>query len=572
MVRLYSPSLAIFGSVLDLFPLSGCPIDHPFNNEKLTANTSDASAPRPTAHLLQDINLIDEISHITHERIPERVVHAKGAGAYGQFKCTSDDIQKYTDANFLSMKDKTTKLLVRFSTVFGERGFADTVRDTRGFAFKLYTEEGNLDWLFFHPAVFPIRDPAMFPSLVHATKRNPSSNLHDPDMFWDFFNNNIPGYNMLVRFFTDRGTPFSYEDVKIASVNTYTYTKASLFKDDEYHFVRINLEPEQTKSGMTLEMATEMAGRDSDFHTRTLYDNITNGIYPTWKVWAYIIGPSDVDKVGMNIFDATKVLPEPDGKNGVTKIEIGEITLNGNPENSFTEIEQAAFNPANLVPGWDLSPDPILQIRSFAYGDTQRYRLGVNHDQLPPNAPKGDVVWNPERRDGAGSQFNYGSTPNYVGKRTKIVTPARRQRPYLDWDLTKARVERSLSAEDPADWKQPADFWNKDLLTDPEYQYSDMDPEKEKAADEYGITYSQYILVFNIANHLSAASDDVRMATYMIFSKIDPKLGDTVMQETQKVLKSRKTLRFGSHPDQTNSTLPAVAPSLAIQGNVFRKM
>ncbi|KAL3477063.1 catalase-like domain-containing protein [Aspergillus californicus] len=557
-------------TIVDLFPLSGCPIDHPFNNEKLTSGDASASAPRPTAHLLQDINLIDEISHITHERIPERVVHAKGAGAYGQFKCTSDEIQQYTNADFLSENGKTTELLVRFSTVFGERGFADTVRDTRGFAFKLYTEEGNLDWLFFHPAVFPIRDPAMFPSLVHATKRNPSSNLHDPDMFWDFFNNNIPGYNMLVRFFTDRGTPASYEYVRIASVNTYTFTK-----DDAYHFVRINLEPEQTKSGLTLEMATEMAGRDSDFHTRTLYENIRKGAYPKWKVWAYIIAPSDVDKVGMNIFDATKVLPEPNGTNGITKIEIGEISLNRNPENSFTEIEQAAFNPANVVPGWDLSPDPILQIRSFAYGDTQRYRVGVNHDQLPPNAPKGDVVWNPERRDGAGSQFNYGSTPNYVGKRTTLKIPTRRQRPYLNWDLTEARVERSLSAEDPDDKKQPADFWNNDLLNDPEYQYTDMemDPNKKKKADDYGIKYSQYILVFNIANHLSGVrSDDVRMTAYMIFSSIDNKLGEVVMQETQKLVKSRRTLRFGNHPDETNSTLPAVAPSLAIQGNVFQKI
>lgn len=214
--------------------------------------------------MLQDINLLETISHVTHERIPERIVHAKGTGAYGEFEVTRD-ITQYTSADFLNQIGKKTRLFCRFSTVSGGRGSADTVRDTRGFAFKLYTEEGNLDWLFFSEPVFPIRDGGKFPSFMHCQKGVPKNNLFSSSAFWDFFNNNSEAFHALMMIFSDRGTPESYQNSKIYGLNTYKFTKK-----DSYYYVKIHLKPVNGVKNFTREQATTKAGEDADYEPQSL--------------------------------------------------------------------------------------------------------------------------------------------------------------------------------------------------------------------------------------------------------------------------------------------------------------
>ena len=218
--------------------------------------------------MLQDINLLETISHATHERIPERIVHAKGTGAYGEFEVTKD-ITQYTSADFLSKVNKKTPLFCRFSTVTGGRGSADTVRDTRGFAFKLYTEEGNLDWLFFSEPVFPMRDGGKFPSFMHCQKGVPKNSLFSSSAFWDFFNHNSEAFHALMMIFTDRGTPQSYQDSEIFGLNTYKLTKPG-----SYHYVKIHMKPESGVRTFTRKQATQKAGEDPDYMSRSLFDVI----------------------------------------------------------------------------------------------------------------------------------------------------------------------------------------------------------------------------------------------------------------------------------------------------------
>ncbi|EYE90054.1 heme-dependent catalase [Aspergillus ruber CBS 135680] len=494
---------------------NGCPIEDPQVSESVS---KQCGKNRYASQLIQDINTIDTISHITRERIPERYVHAKGAGAFGKFKVTKD-ISAYTDANFLNMVGKTTRLFARFSTVGGEKGSADTVRDTKGAAFKLYTEEGNLDWLLFNPEIFLIRDPAKFPSMVHATKKHPQTNLGSADMFWDFFNHNPEAYNTLIRLFTDEGTPKSYANLNYFSVNTYTFTKHDERKP--FHFVRIKITPDPAPKDpyYNKEQALTEAGKDPDILTRELYDRISQDTFPKWKVFAQIIDPAEANNSDVNIFDATRVLPE-------TKFnwtEIGEITLDEPPQNFFSQVEQAGFNVANVVPGWDISPDPILQIRLFAYGDTQRYRLGINNDQLPVNRPQ-SYVYSPTRRDGAHNVTNYAGQKNYINgdenKKTKFSN-----RSFVGWE---GKVQRFKTKFDDSDWKQPQQFW-----------------------EGYGKNNKPNFDTFvgNVTSHLGAVDDPaIQQSTVDNFNKIDKALGDAIKKELER----RKV------PNNRHATLPGV--------------
>ncbi|KAH8652862.1 catalase-like domain-containing protein [Ilyonectria robusta] len=477
-----------------VFTLSnGCPIRDPLLGEQVEKPGQN----RYASQLMQDLNLIDTLSHVTRERIPERYVHAKGVGAFGEFELTTPDLKKYTDAKFLHQTgvNKKTRLFARFSTVAGERGYPDTVRDTKGAAFKLYTEEGNLDWAFLNPDIFFIRDPVKFPSLSHSTKRDPATNLPDPNMFWDYFNNHPEGYNALMRIFSDEGTPKSYSRMKISSVNTYTFTKKNPDTNTwTSTFVKLRLvpdpEPDQDKDYFSLDEAATMAGKDPDYLTRRLYDEINSNNKPTWNVYAQIIDPTKQGDGYYNIFDATKVVPD---SQCTEVIKIGKITLNENPQNFFSQVEQAAFNPANVVPGWDISPDPVLTIRLFMYGDTQRYRLGVNNDQLPTNKPADNVkVWTPTRRDGAHNINNYGNARNYLRK-DESQEPEHYNASYLNWE---GRVVRFKSEVDDQDWQQCADHWK---------QLSNMQKNH---------------FITNVASSLSTASVVVQGQTTEIFKKI----------------------------------------------------
>ncbi|KAL9110161.1 MAG: hypothetical protein Q9227_005221 [Pyrenula ochraceoflavens] len=446
--------------------------------------------------LLEDLNLLDIISHITHERIPERLVHAKGAGAFGEFEVTHD-LSEITSAAFLNKVGKKTPLFARYSTVAGEKGSADSVRDTRGFAFKLYTEEGNLDWVFFSTPVFLIRDPAKFPSLVHAQKRDPSSNLKDPTMFWDYFNHNAEGYHTLMFVFSDRGTPVSYRYADIFSINTYKFTKP----DGSFKYVRIHLKTDQGVKNLTEGESTTISGKDPDYFTRDLYDAIEKGNFPSWTVYAQIIDPLEAERYHINIFDATRTISQKD----FPLVPFGKIRLNRNPLNFFTEVEQSAFSPANIVPGWDLTPDPIIQIRLFAYGDTQRYRLGVNFPQLPTNRPF--YAYNPTKRDGAANTMNYGDLPNYIPsiKAPPIVQAAQYEQRAAHEEFVGRAVEFETFVTD-ADFEQPRIFW-RDVLGRQEGQQANF--------------------VHNVAVDL-----------YAVFRKIDQELGEWIERETEAQVKA----------------------------------
>ena len=403
--------------------------------------------------MLQDINLLETISHATHERIPERVVHAKGTGAYGEFEVTHD-ITKYTSADFLNKVGKKTRLFCRFSTVSGGRGSADTVRDTRGFAFKLYTEEGNLDWLFFSEPVFPIRDGGKFPSFMHCQKGVPKNNLFSSSAFWDFFNNNSEAFHALMMIFSDRGTPQSYQNSKIYGLNTYKFTTR-----DSYCYVKIHLNPVNGVLNFTREQATTKAGEDPDYMSRSLFEDIEKGTLPKWTVHAQIVEPDMVTTLngkGINIFDATKVIPVDD----CPLMEFGTITLKENPTNFFSEVESVSFSPTAIVPGWDVSPDPILQTRLFAYGSAARYRLGINFNQSKVNQPK--YSYNPTKRDGTGNIDNLGSRPNYIpGDLVPDTIKNYEQLPKEQWKSTVTSFDSEVNEE--IDYAQPKVFWNKVL-------------------------------------------------------------------------------------------------------------
>jgi len=337
-------------------------------------NSMTAGIPGPV--LMQDVHLLEKLAHFDRERIPERVVHAKGAGAYGYFEVTHD-VTKYTRAKFLSQVGKRTELFVRFSTVGGEKGSADAERDPRGFALKFYTEEGNYDMVGNNTPVFFIRDPLKFPDFIHTQKRNPATNLKDPDMFWDFLSLTPESIHQVTILFSDRGTPKTYRHMNGYSSHTYMWYN----KKNEYVWVQYHFKTEQGIQNFTREEADHMKSVDPDHATRDLYEAIARGDYPSWRLEMQIMTLEQAKDYRFDPFDITKVWPHAD----FPPITIGRMVLNRNPENYFAEVEQAAFSPGNFVSGIGPSPDKMLQGRLFSYHDTHRHRLGPNYHLLLVN-------------------------------------------------------------------------------------------------------------------------------------------------------------------------------------------
>jgi len=373
---------------------NGNPVD---NNQ--TSITAGVNGPV----LIQDFHLIDKLAHFDRERIPERVVHAKGAGAHGYFEVTHD-ITHLTKAKFLNQVGKKTPVFVRFSTVGGEKGSADTARDPRGFAVKFYTEEGNWDMVGNNTPVFFIRDPLKFPDFIHTQKRNPQTNLPDPDMFWDFISLVPESLHQVTILFSDRGTPDGYRHMDGFSSHTL-----KLVQDNgSFHYVKWHFKTQQGIKNLSKAEAGQLAGSDPDYATRDLFTAIARGDHPSWKVYIQVMTPEQAKTYRWNIFDITKVWPHKD----FPLKEVGKMVLNRNPENYFAEVEQAAFSPSHLVPGVDVSADRMLQGRLFSYPDTHRHRLGPNYHQIPINAPTSRV--SNHQRDGFMTvNGNQGSQPNY---------------------------------------------------------------------------------------------------------------------------------------------------------------
>ena len=353
--------------------------------------------------LLQDFWFLEKMAHFDREVIPERRMHAKGSGAYGEFVVTHD-ITNNTSAKLFSEIGKKTPLFIRFSTVAGERGAADAERDIRGFAIKFYTEQGNWDLVGNNTPVFFMRDPMKFPDLNHAVKRDPKTNLRSADNNWDYWTLLPEALHQVTIVMSDRGIPKSYRHMHGFGSHTYSFINAK----QERFWVKYHFRTKQGIENLSDEEAGNLIGNDRESHQRDLFDSIENGNYPSWDLFVQIMPEDEAQSYHINSFDLTKVWPHSD----YPLIPVGTFTLNKNPENYFAEVEQAAFNPANIVPGIGFSPDKMLQGRLFSYGDAQRYRLGVNNYQIPVNASK--CPYHAYHRDGAMRvDGNYGSTLGY---------------------------------------------------------------------------------------------------------------------------------------------------------------
>ena len=364
-------------------------------------NTQTAGPRGPV--LLQDIWFLEKLAHFDREVIPERRMHAKGSAAYGTFTVTHD-ITRYTRAKIFSEIGKKTDLILRFSTVAGERGAADAERDIRGFSVKFYTEEGNWDLVGNNTPVFFMRDPLKFPDLNHAVKRDPKTNLRSATNNWDFWTLLPEALHQVTIVMSDRGIPRSYRHMHGFGSHTFSFINAN----NERYWVKFSFKTEQGIQNLTDAESTELIGRDRESAQRDLFDSIEKKDFPRWTLFVQIMPEKDAATYHINPFDLTKVWPHKD----YPRQQVGVLDLNRNPENYFAEVEQVAFNPANVVPGISFSPDKMLQGRLFSYGDAQRYRLGVNHHLIPVNAPRCPV--HSYHRDGAMRvDDNQGATIGY---------------------------------------------------------------------------------------------------------------------------------------------------------------
>lgn len=357
--------------------------------------------------LLQDVWLLEKLAHFDREVIPERRVHAKGSGAFGTLKVTHD-ISRYTKAKVFGEVGKETPIFMRFSTVAGERGAADAERDVRGFSIKFYTEEGNWDVVGNNTPVFFIRDPLKFPDFIHTQKRDPRTNMRSNVAAWDFWSRHPESLHQVTILMSDRGIPKNYRQQHGFGSHTFSFVNAN----NERFWVKFHFKSAQGVENYTDAEAAQVVAQDRESAQRDLYESIETGRFPKWHFRIQVMPEADAAKVPYNPFDITKVWPHKD----YPLIDVGTIELNRNPENYFADVEQAAFTPANVVPGIGFSPDRLLQGRLFSYGDTQRYRLGINHHQIPVNAPRCPV--HSYHRDGATrADGNLGGNVNYEPNR-----------------------------------------------------------------------------------------------------------------------------------------------------------
>lgn len=464
----------------------GAPV--PNNEHSLTAGERGPVA-------LQDYLLLEKLAHFDRERIPERVVHAKGAGAFGYFEASAD-MSAYTRAHLFGAVGRATEVLVRFSTVGGEKGSADAERDPRGFAIKFYTNEGNYDLVGNNTPVFFIRDAFKFPDMVHTHKRNPQTNLKDPDAFWDFFSRSPESTHMVTVLFSDRGIPKNYRQMHGFGSHTFKWVNA----EGKACFVKYHFKTEAGIANLTNEQARAVLASDPDSATRDLFEHIRDGGVAAWQAYVQIMPLEDAETYRYDPFDVTKVWRYQD----YPLIPIGRLVLDRNPDNFFAEIEQAAFSPANFVPGIEPSPDKLLQGRLFSYPDTQRHRLGPNYALIPVNCPHARGINNYQRDGAMRTDNNGGSSPNYSpnGRGGPVVEPAAAEAPV---PVTGTTVRAEYPSAGRAD-----DFEQAGLL------YRVLKPE-ERAR-----------LVQNIAGHLGQASRAVQERQVEHFVRADAEYGAAV--------------------------------------------
>jgi catalase len=474
--------------------------------EQRPATTTDAGVPAPSDEhslsvgpdgpiVLQDHYLIQKMAQFNRERVPERVVHAKGAGAHGYFEAT-EDVSRWTKAKFLE-KGRRTDVFLRFSTVAGELGSADTVRDPRGFAIKFYTEEGNYDLVGNNTPIFFVRDPQKFQDFIHSQKRRADTGMRDHDMQWDFWTLSPESAHQVTFLFTDRGTPRTLRNMNGYGSHTFTWVNA----DGEAFYVKYHFKTDQGIDNFTDAEARAMTGEDPDFHRRDLWETLAGGQEASWRLEMQVMPVEEAADYRFNPFDLTKVWPHVD----YPPVEVGRLVLNRNPENHFAEVEQAAFEPANMVPGIEPSPDKMLLGRLFSYPDTHRHRIGANYLQLPINRPK--VPVHSYNRDG-GMRYQNPGDPVYApnssgGPEADPERYGEAHHQQVSGQLT--RSPHRLHAEDD-DFGQAGTLWRKVL--------SEQDRDN---------------LVANVVGHLSqGVTPAVQRRAIEYWRNVDPDLGARV--------------------------------------------
>ncbi|SFC74321.1 catalase [Pseudoalteromonas denitrificans] len=467
------------------------------SNKKLTTavgcpvadNQNVMTAGERGPQLLQDVWFLEKLAHFDREVIPERRMHAKGSGAFGKFTVTND-ITKYTRAKIFSEIGKTTELFTRFTTVAGERGAADAERDIRGFAVKFYTEEGNWDLVGNNTPVFFLRDPLKFPDLNHAVKRDPKTNMRSATNNWDFWTSLPEALHQITIVMSDRGIPATYRHMHGFGSHTFSFINA----DNERFWVKFHLKSQQGIKNLTDAEAEAIVGKDRESHQKDLFEAIENNEFPKWALKVQIMPEADAKKVRYNPFDLTKIWPHKD----YPLIDVGIMELNHNPENFFADVEQSAFNPASVVPGIGFSPDKMLQGRLFSYGDAQRYRLGVNHNHIPVNAPKCPV--NSYHRDGQmRTDGNQGSTIGYEPNNNG------------EWS------EQPGFSEPPLDLQGYADHWD----------HREDDDYFSQAGDLFRLmtAQQQQALFANTAGSMDSVPDKIKLRHIKHCTAADPSYG-----------------------------------------------
>jgi catalase len=449
--------------------------------------------------LLQDSYVIQKMQAFNRERVPERVVHAKGGGAFGYFEVTAD-VTPWTRAAFLNQVGKRTPVVARFSTVAGEQGYADTDRDPRGFALKFYTEEGNYDLVGNNTPVFFVRDTTKFQDFIHSQKRMPDTGLRSNNAQWDFWSLSPESLHQVATLMSDRGTPRSWRHMNGYGSHTFMWIDAAGKRVwVKYHFKTV-----QGIQNFTAAEAKAMKAEDPDYHRRDLYQAIERKDYPTWRLEMQIMPFEDAATYRFNPFDLTKVWPHSD----YPPVTVGRLVLDRNPENFFAQVEQAAFSPANMVPGIGPSPDKMLLGRLFSYHDTHLHRIGTNYEQLPVNRPRSDV--HTYNKDGAMRYAHSGNQPvyapnSYLGPRADPVR-------YADpsWFVEAGEIVRSAATlhEEDNDFIQPGNLYREAMSA------TDRDH-----------------LVSNIVGHMGDGVErQVQERAVALWRQVDPTLGTRIAQ------------------------------------------
>ena len=447
--------------------------------------------------VLHDVYLIEKMAQFNRERVPERVVHAKGSGAYGTFRVTND-VSAYTCAD-LFQPGRETPMLARFSTVAGEMGSPDTWRDPRGFALKFYTQDGNYDMVGNNTPVFFMRDPQKFQDFIRSQKRDPQSGLRDNTMQWDYWSLSPESAHQVTWLMGDRGLPKSWRHMDGFSSHTYMWINA----EGRKYWVKYQFQTDQGNDFLTQEEAERISGSDPDHHRADLFDAIDRGEYPSWTLKVQLMPVEEAERYRFNPFDLTKVWPHAD----YPLVEVGRMTLDQNPDNHFIHIEQAAFEPSNLVPGIGPSPDKMLLARLFSYADTHRYRIGVNYNELPPNQPR--VAVRSYSKDGSMRSVppNVGAVyhPNSYGGPD---VPEQEKVDQASWDVESGELVRQAYTlhRDDDDFVQPRALI-RDVMDDA----------------------ARSRLVSNVVGHLSAVDDDGVLARALQYWRnIDAETGDRI--------------------------------------------